>query len=137
MDYSKVKKCIREYLENNDERISDRAEARVIRMSQKGYLAMMEHHTLTVKKLEEIAEKLNKPVSYFFVSDEDINSKLYKNDEESQEPNNHDPGFNPCNNPACKSQIDSLRKAVESMEKTINTQDELLEMYRDKKKAAS
>ena len=70
MDYYKIKKCIRDYLEQNNERISDRAEARVILMSQKGYLAMMEHHTLTVKKLEEIAKKFNKPVSYFFVDEE-------------------------------------------------------------------
>ncbi|MBV5313784.1 MAG: hypothetical protein JZU47_10840 [Prolixibacteraceae bacterium] len=79
MNYYKVKKAIREYLESNNEKISDRAEARVILMSQKGYLKMMELHTMSVKKLEEIAEKLNKPVTYFFDLEEPQTYKLIEN----------------------------------------------------------
>jgi hypothetical protein len=111
MDYYKVKKCIREYLENNNERISDRAEARVIRMSQKGYLAMMEHHTLTVKKLEEIAQKFNKPVSYFFVNED----KIYKLPEIEPDVANE-------NNDCCRlckekdDHIKSLKKTIEILE---------------------
>ena len=70
MEYWKVKKSIREVLEQNKEKISDRAEARVIKMSQKGYTSMMEKHTMSIKKLEEIALIFDKPLSYFFVTEE-------------------------------------------------------------------
>ena len=87
MDYWKIKKSIREVLEQKKEKVSDRAEARVIGMSQKGYTSMMEKHTMTVKKLEEIASVLNKDVSYFFVTT-DKNEKqekaVYKNEEKMQ-----------------------------------------------------
>lgn len=80
MEYWKIKKCIREVLDQNNEKISDRAEARVIKMSQKGYTSMMEKHTMSVKKLEQIAAIFNKQVSYFFVTDkiEEKEDKTYR-----------------------------------------------------------
>lgn len=77
MEYWKVKKCIREVLEQNKEKISDRAEARVLKMSQKGYTSMMGKHTMTVKKLEEIASIFNKSVSYFYVTTENEENQIY------------------------------------------------------------
>jgi len=70
MNYYKIKQGLRELLEQNNEKISDRAEARLIKMSQKGYTAMMNNRTMTVKKLEEVASLLNKPMSYFFDKEE-------------------------------------------------------------------
>jgi transcriptional regulator with XRE-family HTH domain len=70
MDYYKIKQGLRELLEQNNEKISDRAEARLIKMSQKGYTAMMNNRTMTVKKLEEVASLLNKPITYFFDKEE-------------------------------------------------------------------
>ena len=118
MDYYKVRKCIREYLQKNNDKISERAEARVIRMSQKGYTAMMEHHTLTVKKLEEIAQILNKPVSYFFVTDEDQDTT------EELAMKYFD----------CKDCIDK-QKEIERLTDQLKDKNELLDFYRGKKEA--
>jgi len=82
MNYWKIKQCIRKKLESNNEKISDRAEARTIGMSQRGYTAMMQNETMSVKKLEELAILFNKSVSYFFTKDENESSQTPEKCEE-------------------------------------------------------
>lgn len=142
MDYYKIKKCIREHLEKNKEKVSDRAEARVVRMSQKGYLAMMKNHTLTVARLEEIAEILNKPVSYFFLN------------EEKKEPAPYLPAAEPVvikegpvevySCPECRPRVKRIQELEEKVEKLGVDVDEYRRKYIDcledlagKKKAVS
>jgi len=56
-----------------------------------------------------------------------LNTVGYKNEEENHDPDNADPKQNYyCNNPACKSQIDALNKALDAKE-------EVLELLRGKR----
>lgn len=71
MNYDRLKRAISKRLEKTHKRQSERAAAELVNMSQKGYAAMMKNHTLTVKKLEEIAAIVEKPVSYFLLTDDD------------------------------------------------------------------
>ncbi len=119
MEYWKIKKGIREILEKNNERISDRAEARVVRMSQKGYISMMDNQTMTVKKLEEIASILNKPASYFFVKNETKETNTVS-----------EPSVKTYSCPDCIAK----QKEIDALQKALDAKEELLNMYRDKNK---
>ena len=120
MEYWKVKKCIRAALEMNKEKVTDRAEARVIKMSQKGYTSMMEKHTMSVKKLEEVASILNKEVSFFFVKSEK-EEKPGKEYVEAAKVVKMDVANEPCSNCAVlQKKIDQLNAdLIESQKETI------------------
>lgn len=105
MDYWKIKQGLRKILVQSGEKVSDRAEARLIKMSQKGYSAMMNNHTMTVKKLEEVAELTKKPVSYFFT-----------NNNEDDDHNLSEPKITTYSCPECINKQKELEKANQKIQ---------------------
>ncbi len=136
MDYLKIRQGLRQMLETNNEKVSDRAEARLIRMSQKGYTAMMENHTMTVKKLEEVAAILNKPVSYFFVKEEEKPKPISIPGATPVEKQTYFAADPRVVTYSCKDCM-SKQKEIDALKQALEAKEELLQMYREKKENCS
>lgn len=122
MNYDRLKRAISERLEETHKRQSERASAELVNMSQKGYASMIKNHTLTVKKLEEIAMIVEKPVSYFLLSDKDPDTNTVEEPYMLLERSCQE----------CKKKEDKINELISELKEL---QSELLDLYREKRKS--
>lgn len=113
MDYNKIWSLI-----NKDES-SKRFMAKAIGMSPFGFNKMMENQTMTVQKLEVIAQHFNKPMAYFFDTDDRV---VTLSEQKVTE-------YNCLNCIEKQKRIEDLTREVKKGEHTIEIQDKLIAEY--------
>jgi len=113
MDYNRIWSLI-----NKDES-SKRFMAKAIGMSPFGFNKMMENKTMTVQKLEVIAQHFNKSMAYFFDTEDSIHT--------FNAPKASETGCLKCDEK--EKRIEELIREIKKGEYTIGIQDKLIVEY--------
>lgn len=115
MDYSKIRVL------QSQNRLTAEEMGEILGITGAGFTKMMNNRTCSVLYLEKIAEFFKKQISYFFEQEENYA------DEPTQKYT--------IKKIECQECI-SKQKEIDALKAAIEAKDELLELYRDKKKAA-